>query len=165
MKNKNSHPTIIKSLTAKDKPRQVSSKPSFRDAYAEYFMHREMPAPKKFLERIALEMIEYVETTDEILRLDWFFTKRRIFPHTARQWCEANPEFKEIYQACKAVIGMRREDKGLRGEFREGLVEKTMPMYDDEYAKLLQWKSKLAKDAAEGGTKIVIIDRFAESKE
>lgn len=139
----------------------------YRDAYAEFFTHRLIPVSEGFLNKIGMELIEYVEDPDiEILRIEWFFTKRRILPDLARDWASKYSDFGKIYNACKKIIGMRREDGALRHGWNASVAMATMPMFDDEYKALKEWEAKMKSDAdGNSGKVLVLMDSFKKDKE
>jgi hypothetical protein len=146
--SKKSNPNTIKNngpKTRRDPTREIS--PWIED-YEDFFLHRSHPVTQNFLDHLGQELLAYVENEKtQILRIEWFFIQKRIPPRAARRWAEANEKFKETYETAKFILGMRRENGGLRKQFDSGLVSFTMPHYDPTWKELAEWKAKLKSDA------------------
>lgn len=108
------------------------------EEYKEYFTHRMQPVTAAFLERIATELILYAETTEDLLRVDAFFLKKRISLKTVDGWRDRYPEFKTAYNLARRLIAMRKEAKYLNS----AIVMSTMGRDDDEYD---AWLTKQAE--------------------
>jgi hypothetical protein len=125
------------------------------DEYRDFFTHRMHPVSDAFIRKLSADLIEYAETTEDLLRIEAFFTKKRIPATTCVRWREKFPEFKAAYEAAKSVLGMRREDGALRKGWSTGVVMNTMALYDDEYRKLREWEARL-RDQESTGNNITI---------
>lgn len=142
----------------------IREKSPWMEDYEDFFTHRSHPVNQAFLDKIGLELIEYVENTKTIFRHEWFFTQKRIYPFTARRWADKNDRFGNVYKTAKLILGMRREDKGLRKEFDSSLVSNSMALYDDAWKEMMEWKSKLAEATmSNSGIKVVEIPAFEDA--
>jgi hypothetical protein len=153
------HNTVLKKETKNDRD-PIRAKSPWMEDYQDFFTHKCHPVSQAFLDRLSCELIEYVENTKTIFRHEWFFTQKRIYPKTARRWAEQNEQFGRVYEVSKFILGMRREDKGLRKEFDSGLISTSMPLYDEEWRNLLEWKSKIAEKNTAPSTVIVQMEPF-----
>lgn len=135
----------------------------YANHYPDFFLFNDRPVSKEFLQRLGSDLIEFAKTTEEVFRIDWFFMSKQIRSATLHLWRTNHPEFEELYVMAKAIMGMRREQKGLERKFDPNLVALTMPMHDPEWKKMLEWKAKLAKDAADNQTKVIVMEKFTDS--
>ena len=160
---KTKHNIVLEKSTKVLRDKIKDNSPWMED-YQDFFTHRMHPVNQAFLDRLGAELIEYAETTKTIFRLEWFFTQKRIAPQTAREWASKNESFAKTYAIAKYVLGMRREDKGLRKEFDSSMISATMPLYDEDWKKLLEWKALMAEKTNAPSTVIVQMEPFKEEK-
>jgi hypothetical protein len=59
------------------------------------------------------------------------------------------------------TLGQRREEGAIKREYDGGFVKYCMPLVDEDFKHLEEWRSKL-KESSESGDKIVIIERFPD---
>lgn len=140
--SKTSHNTQIKKEQSKVVRDQEAPKSPWLEDY-EDFSGRLQPVSKHTLDKIACDLIDYVENTDGILRYEWFFTSRKIYPFTARRWAAKYEQFGKITKVAKLILGMRREDGAMRKNFDAGIISATMPLYDDSWKEILQWREDM----------------------
>ena len=125
--------------------------------YQDFFTFRMQPVNEGFLDRLANELIEYAEKT-EVLRLEWFFTSKRIDPSTGRVWANKYPKFGNAYKIAKQIIGMRREDGALKKKYDAATIAHAQCHYDETWREVAQFKAKLAADETGiSGIKIVTV--------
>lgn len=133
--------------------------------YQDFFTYRMQPVSEGFLERLANELITYAENS-EILRIEWFFTSKRIDPTTGRDWAAKYENFGKAYKIAKLIIGMRREDGGLKMNLSSAMVLHSMPLYDETYKELLVWKAKMQSESeGKGQSTINVIMNPVESSD
>lgn len=100
------------------------------------------------LKNVAREVLEWVKTTNAV-NVSSFALDKGMHPQRMYEWMERSPELKEAWATAKAIIGEKREMKGLLGEFNASIVLAKMPMFDPEYK---AWKEQLAQKASESPT-------------
>lgn len=132
---KKSHPNTIK-VKQKKSLRDVSREMSpWMEEYEDFFTHRMHPVSELFLEKIGSELIEFAETS-KVLRIEWFFTQKRIPPQTARNWASKSESFAKTYQIAKHIIGMRREEGMLSKRLSESGVLASLHMFDPMFEEI-----------------------------
>lgn len=171
MTKKKTSQSNIKSFNVKKDP--VLPKPDFSEhkrgcleEYQDFFTKRMQPVTESFLERIGCELIAYCEDPEiEYLRLDAFFIKKRICPETGKEWAKKYESFGRVYNACKKILGIRREDGAMRRGWNATVVMGTMGMFDDEYRSLKEWENKVKNDMLNSGTKMVLVESYFKPEE
>ena len=114
-----------------------------------------------FLQRLGKELLDYVRKDEDANRIGYFFQDKNIPPLTARKWAAKYPEFGEVYEAAKNVVGYRRERGGMKEGWNSSIVLRSLPLLDEEYKEIMEWewsaKAK-ANENALGSIKIELSD-------
>jgi len=117
------------------------------EEYLNFFTGKMQPVPEAFLDKLAEELINYAETT-EVLRIEWFFTKKRMLPLSGRNWAKRYERFGEAYKSAQFIIGMRREQMALTRDISDSLVLKSLYKFDPMYAEIRQDDIDVRKEIA-----------------
>lgn len=160
--SKKTNPTTLKPPLATIARDKDSPKSPYLEEYQDFSCGRMKPVTDAFLDRMAIDLMDYAKSTNDVMRIEWFFVSRNIYPSTGRRWAERYDNFGKAYEMAKYIIGMRREQKGLERKYDSNLVAKSMAMYDPEWKKMMEWQAKLSGDNESGGTKIVIMEKFSD---
>lgn len=107
------------------------------EEYLNFFTGKMQPVPESFLDKLAEELINFAETTD-VLRIEWFFTKKRMLPQSGRNWANKYPSFGEAYKTAQFILGMRREKLAMDRNITEGITIKSLYKFDPMYAEIRQ---------------------------
>lgn len=135
-----------------------------RSEYAHFFSNCALrPASQPFLEQLAIDLITWLDNNPDKLQIIGFLKERGIFPATIREWTKRNESLKNAYNWAMYTLGQRREEGAIRKEFDSSFVRYTMPMFDEDFKALEEWRSKLKDENQEGGTKIVVLEKFPET--
>jgi hypothetical protein len=119
------------------------------------------PCSALFLERLAADMVKWVDESEDNLILEQFFHSRHLNYRNLHRWLPKSEELREAHEFVLARLGTRREIKGLKREFDSAIVRTTMPHYNRAWRELEEWRSKL-KEPTESGDKIVVIEKFPD---
>jgi len=146
--------------------KEVGLKLLQRDEYAHFFVNAKLrPVPDAFLEQLAIDLISWVEDNPQVVQLIGFLKAKGIYPNTLRDWKERNESLKNAYNWTMFTLGQRREHKALTKDFDSSFVRYTMPLFDEDYKNLEEWRAKLREANEDSGTKIVVLEKFPETKE
>lgn len=98
------------------------------------------------LKKVAYEVLDWAKNTDRPT-INSFLSERSLHPSRMSEWRERSPELNHAWEIAKGIIGDRREEKALLGEYNASIVLSKMYQYDPEHK---AWKEKLAQKASEG---------------
>ncbi len=159
----------ISKLNKTNNPKAFKKKSDvpWQEDYKELITADWKPINSVFLEHLGEELINFAQTTEGPLRLEWFFVTRRIPYTTAFDWAQKYDNFKISYQTAKYILGMRREDGAIRKVFDREAIFKSQHRYDPEAKEDAQFHAKLKQDVLSGmeGAKVIILDKLFEDKE
>ena len=153
-------------MSVKKSTKSCDKKKTYRDHYREFFMHRDYPVSDGFLEKLGNDLLEFVrdpKLNDEyaLMRIEAFFDERNIALSTVDTWKIRSPDFKEIYDHAKLVLGMRRDNGAMRKRFDPGTVHLSMHLYDPKWKESVEWRAKLkAESDAAQVPQTVIFKKF-----
>ena len=102
------------------------------------------------VQKLIKDMIEDVESNDNLLTLRQIYTKFGILPTEFDRLREKSEDVENAFKFCKMIISIRRECGALQGKLNAGLIERSMPMYDDDWKKLVEWRADLQSKTAQG---------------
>jgi hypothetical protein len=115
---------------------------------------------EEILKKVAEELIRWAISEPDALKIAQFYVKRGIPRSTFYHWALINESFKKALEMAKEAIGNRREIGGLMRVYDSSIVHATMPMYDDEWKRLHEWRAQTKMAANEpDGPRIIVIDR------
>jgi hypothetical protein len=124
------------------------------------------------LRLIVDEMLAFADNHDdkEAVKLSVFFKRKGYCSSDVWAWQQKWPWFKKAYKFIKEAIGDRREIGALYRELSEGIVLRTMPMYDDEWLResdrVAKLRNEQQKAEAAQTVKVLVeeIKSFGEDK-
>ncbi len=145
----------------------IASKSPWLEDYQDFFTGRLQPVNEGFLEHLGKELINFAETIEGPLRIEFFFISKRIPYQTGRDWARKYPIFERYYNTAKYILGMRREDGALRRNFSDKIYLQSAHRYDPESKEDAQFHAKLKQEVLTGmeGTKVIILDKLFEDKD
>lgn len=155
---KNNNPTADtknKPIVARDRDSPTCK---WLEEYRDCFDGRIQPVTQMFLDRISEQVIQYAKTTEDVMRVNYFFAMKHIPLDTVGNWRKKYDDFATSYNLAKAILAMRKENKFLNS----AIVMGTMGRDDDEYDKWLtkQAEQKLVLqrelEEEEGEQKIIV---------
>jgi len=116
---------------------------------------------KEFYEELAKKMITWAKKKDseedsQIIFHD-FLDENDLSAETLGEWIKKSPVLAKAYKHTLRLIGANRERGALRRRLDSSVVIKSMPIYSDEWKKLLEWQSKLNDDSSKQGTTIKVV--------
>lgn len=157
------HSSVVeKSATNNNKP----TTPFFD--YLDTFTFKMKPISIPAIERLAMELSNWAINNEEAIKLSQFYLKKGINPADFFRWMEWCPELKLAHDLALTALGNRRELAGLTKKFDSGMVSFTMPFYDEQWRKNIEWrshlKSKEAEQAGSNGPQIVVLERYPDSE-
>lgn len=123
---------------------------------------------EKKLHRIVDEMLAFADDTEDkqAIKLSVFFKRKGYYSSDVWEWQQKWPWFKKAYKFVKEHIGDRREIGALYRQLSEGMVLRSMPMYDDEWKADRKEVSDLRKEQQQqAGDATFIIKKVDYSKE
>lgn len=123
------------------------------------------PCSSLFLERLAEDMIKWVDESEDNLLISEFFHSRKINMQNLYRWLPKSEVLQEAHAHVMTRLGIRREKGAIKKEYDSAMIRTTMPHYDKVWKDMEEWRSKLKEDKEEGGTKIVVIEKFPDTKE
>lgn len=169
--------TINNSKLAANKPNEIVAKKKkgpkrdveikrspWYEEYMDCFTFQLKPVNQTFIDRLSLDLVTWAKHDDNALKIAQFFTSKDIPSNTYYDWVTKHPKMKLAHQQALELIGVRREIGALKKELDVSFVAGTMPIYDEKYKAMIEWKAKLKAEAHENsGTKIVVMEKFASS--
>lgn len=118
------------------------------------------PVPDKVLAKYAQDLLEWALKEDAIKVTEYITLRTRVTRQVFYDWARRYKPLHDAIEQAKIIIGDRRERKALKGEYNSNIVLNTMPLYDQEYKDLYEWKAKLKTAHASDTPKIVILDNL-----
>lgn len=127
------------------------------------------PVSVEYLKELAREMLEWVnnfkdEDGDAPLKHSQFLGKKGIHKYTYYRWLEACPELKFAHDHTLMIIGDNRELGGIKRRLDPNMVTKSMPMYDESWKQLEEWRAKMG-DGKNVGNITVRMEQFSDEEE
>jgi len=144
----------------------ISNKSPWMDDYQDFFTHKQQPVSEAFLKQLGQELVLFAETTTGPLRVEWFFTSKRIPPQTALRWAKKHHDFGQTYEISKYIIGMRRENGAIRKEFDVKMVLQSLHLYDPEFKEIALFHAKIKIEAMTDleGRQVIILPRIVDER-
>lgn len=145
-------------------PRKKAKKQNrIASLYPDLLVIRDHPTPEIVLQRLAEEYIDWADRDDSLILGDFRLSKKISRTHF-HNLVTNHETMRLAHEYARDKIASRRESGGVTRKFDSGFILKSMPLYSDDYKKLEEWRSNLAKNDKDlGGTKIVVIERMPES--
>jgi hypothetical protein len=147
-------------LTAMERKR-----PKF-DYYKHLETGEEITISQEWKNHLARDLYIWARDDIKAYKLSAFYVNKGIHPRDFDRWCATHERLQLAKEAALILIGNRREDGAIEKRYDTSIVNRTMPMYDIEWKRFVEWYSKL-KAESEGkglGNVTVIIPPFEEPK-
>ena len=136
----------------------------------DYYKHletgEEITISQEWKNHLARDLYIWARDDIKAYKLSAFYVNKGIHPRDFDRWCASHERLQLAKEAALILIGNRREDGAIEKRYDTSIVNRTMPMYDIEWKRFVEWYSKL-KAESEGkglGTVTVIIPPFEEPK-
>jgi len=123
------------------------------------------PVTNRYLERLAIELVEWANLDSSIV-IQKFLAQKGITGDNFYRWSCVCPALIEARNIAKLLVGCRREEGGLRKELDGRMVTASMPMYFPEWKEFMEWKAKIKERADESNLqKVVVIEKFRDPED
>lgn len=100
----------------------------------------------EYFEHIAHALLEWARTDPNALKITQFCAAYHIPRKQLYAWAKKKKFLREAMDEARGIIGDRREIGAARGILKEGIITKSMTMYDPEWKEDAKFKSKLARE-------------------
>ncbi len=139
---------------------------TFFDEYYNLRLKDRIPMTNLGIAALAEEYYDWAADDDEAISPSDFYLKKGIDQTTFNNWLKRSEELQRAHGVVMELIGNRRERKGLDRTYDPGMVRYTLPRYSKAFKKMEEWRAGLReKRNDEGGTKIVIMEKFGTPEE
>jgi hypothetical protein len=136
------------------------------DEYFDAVNYKRTPMTDVGLKRLGQQLTKWALNDDDALTIRQFFNARGIGDNSIENWKKKFPHFNHAVKLAMNAIGTRREIGGLKKKLDSNFASSSMAHYLKEYKSLAEWRAGLRqKEEAKNETKIVVIERFPETRE
>ncbi len=138
------------------------------EEYKNYRYHKKDFLTNTMLEKLGHDLIDwaYETNSEDGIKIQQFLAIKGISEKNWFDWCAKYEPLKEAAAFARMIIGNRRESGMMTRKYADGPTNFMMPLYDSSYREMLELKAKLAsKNDEDGGTKVVVIEKYAEVPE
>jgi len=94
-------------------------------------------------ERLAQEMIDWIEANENIFVIEQYLVGKKISYDTISDWAKKSDTFKKAYDYTKMVIFIRREERAMEHKLDSNYVKFSNPLYSKQWVELERWRSQL----------------------
>jgi hypothetical protein len=124
------------------------------------------PEKDSYRKRLGLTMLTWAQQETSLELVD-FALEMKMRRQNLSDWADKYPDFREVYDTVKLMIGSRRRKGALTRKFDKDVVFKDDHIYDPERHELNQYWNNMKKDvaAAESKPAIVLDNLVTESGE
>ena len=143
---------------------KAKKQPGDWDEYYSFIAHQMAPANSETKKRHGIDMLIYVKENKGCVRTQEYLEHVGIGWSTWKEWCNNSPEVYKYNQMAKQILANRREKGALNRVYDPSMITKTMALYDPEWKDIEEWRAKLSEGHEQGGTKIVIMEKFQEKE-
>ncbi len=114
--------------------RRRSLKKKYRDLdqYKSFFFINDTPAPDKFLDQLAEDLIDWARQEDS-LKFILFLDEVGVNDNQFRNWMKRHEKLRMAHEWAIRLLGARREIGAIKGKYREKPIMHTMHQYDPEW--------------------------------
>lgn len=153
-----------KSIQPKIKRDPESKVSLWLEDYLDLQSMRIKPVSELFIERLALEVMEWSKLEESIIFRD-FIDNKNIPEDAYYRWVRTYPNLKAAHTLAKGRIGSRREKGAITRKFDGSTIIGSMSMYDQEWKDLAVWKSSLKDQSASSGNITINLPNITTSHE
>ena len=147
-----------------DAANNVTKIKKFDEEYNDLFTGQGKPINETYIERISIEMTHWALNDKDALKVTQFRLLKGIDRQSWDRWVAKYPILKRAQEEAADAIGNRREIGGLTKKLDSGLVQYSMPHYDQDWKANVEWRSNLKAEQQNAGTQVVVIEKFPDSK-
>jgi len=122
------------------------------------------PATSQVIEQFGLKFYLWSKENKSALRMHEFCAMNGISRNTLMRWRDKNERFREYYEEGLLNLADRREVGAINRVYDSSIITKSMAFYDPEWKEAEEWRAKISDGGGDTGTKIVVIEKFEESK-
>lgn len=154
-------PKTIKHNTTTKDPAKI-----FFPEYTDMLTMRQKPVSLAFLENLAAEMVNWVNSKSEKLVFTQFLAEKGMSYSIFRQWKERCPKLVVAHEYVLETLGAIRESGALKRKLDSAMVLKSMPVYSYDWAQLEKERDerKAKRDDKNIGNITVVMERFGNDK-
>ena len=134
-----------------------SKKVHYLEEYRSLLDWRMHPLTERFLEKLSSDIVQWAHTNKDAIRIEDFLSLKGIPVMTYYRWVKKYPILAEAHEEASQRIACNRERLGLEGKLNPGFIERTMPIYCQQYREFLQWKIKQTADHSNDTTRPITI--------
>ena len=166
MKKNTTPPSTIKKSKQKTKVKQKPG--AYYEIYKDYFTGRKKPVPKRFIDKLGEDLVEWALKNNNALILTQFFLRKGIGSCTLYDWIKRFPDFKRSCEHAKQLIGNRREIGAITRKYEAGMIRTTMRLYSKDWKDLEDLRSDQRQKRDQTVTQNAIqwvMEKFPTTKE
>ena len=131
----------------------------WHEDYFDLFTFRKIPLPEIYFERLAKELVTWVDSTKEALAVKEFRNLKKISHDVWNDWLHKFPALKSANTYAIEVMGERREKILITRD--PSSISFMMPHYDKDWKDMTDWRSNLKKEAeTQKENKTIILERL-----
>lgn len=121
------------------------------------------PVSDVYLDKLAIELIEWVDASPNNLVLKQFTLAKGIPYMDYLRFVDRHENLKIAHQQALHALGVKREVGALTKVYESGMAIKALPMYDEAWKENLAWHASLNKNQVnETKQTIVVLEKFPE---
>ncbi len=149
--NNNASPENTKST---DKPYK------WHEDYYDIVTFRTIPLSEAYFDRLAKELVAWVDSHKEVLTIKEFRNIKKILPQVWDEWLKKFPELRAAQEYALSVMGERREKMLIARD--ASAITFMMPHYDKDWKEAVEWRNNLKKELeATKENKTIVIEQLA----
>jgi len=160
-KTKTSH---NKNNSLENSSRAISTSKWLED-YPELYTNRLSPISEAFMDRLAQDLIKWVEGDQKALMIREFIALKRLDQVSYNGWVKKYDFLGRAHAYAKLILGIRREKGIINRTLEPTWTAFMMPNYDQDWKEMTQWRESLKKDAAsDSKAKVCIMERLEDGE-
>jgi hypothetical protein len=129
--------------------------------YPELYTNRLSPISEAFINRLAEDLIKWVEGDEKALMIREFIALKKLDQVTYNVWVKKYQYLGRAHAYAKLILGIRRERGLLNRTLEPTWTAFMMPFYDSEWKEIAEWRNNMRKEvAAVEAQKVVIMDQL-----
>lgn len=133
------------------------------EEYKDCFSLKTKPVTEHFIDRFFSDLIQQAISDDDLLTIESYYLYKGVDPDTYYGWVNKYPVAKKLHQVALYMIGSKREKGGLKRKYDPSMVSSSMPLYNERWKELLEWKTLLKeKEHKARGNVTVVLEEFKD---
>lgn len=118
--------------------------------YQDLITLRVTPVGENYLEKLAVEMVQWFESHPDAKRLTDFYETKRLREQTVIEWRKRSKVLDAAVEYCKMILGNRREEWAISNpNYNAGTLQRVMTYYSSAWREDAIFKAKLKEIAEE----------------